>query len=61
MVFVPVEFGCFDVAEPVRVAGGEEEDVGGDELVVLHPDDISHLKHKCEKQSVINLRLKGLK
>ena len=40
---LPVEFGGLDVAESVGSGGGEEEDVGRDELVALHPDHVANL------------------
>ena len=46
---LPVQLGCLDVAEPVGVVGGEEEDVRRDEAVVLHPNDITHLKMKLNR------------
>ncbi len=41
---IPVQFRRLNVAEPVGVVGRKQEDVRGDELVVLHADDISHLQ-----------------
>ena len=40
---LPVELRCLDVAEAVWAGRGEEEDVGGDELVALHADDVADL------------------
>ena len=42
-MYLPVELGGLDVAEPVGAGGGEEEDVGRDELVALHPDHVANL------------------
>lgn len=39
----PVQLSSFDKAEAVGFAGGQQEDVRGDELVVLHPDDVPDL------------------
>ena len=40
---LPVELRGLDVAEAVRAGRREEEDVGGDELVALHADDVADL------------------
>ena len=42
-VNLPVQLRRFDVAEPVGVVGWKQEDVGSDELVVLHPNDVADL------------------
>ena len=41
---LPIKFRCFDVAEAVGVVWGQQEDVGRNELVVLHTDDVTDLK-----------------
>ena len=40
---LPVELRGLDVAEAVWAGRREEEDVGGDELVALHADDVADL------------------
>ena len=44
MRYLPVELGGLNVAESVGAGGGEEEDVGRDELVALHPDHVANLE-----------------
>ena len=44
--FLPVELRGLYVAESVRVVGGQEEGVRGDELVVLHADHVADLGEK---------------
>ena len=41
---LPVELGGLNVAESVGARGGEEEYVGRDELVALHPDHVANLE-----------------
>ncbi len=41
---LPIQLRCFDVAEAVGIVRWEQKDVGCDELVVLHPDDVTDLK-----------------
>ncbi len=43
-MFLPIQLRCFDVAEAVGIVWREQKDVGCDELVVLHPDDVTDLK-----------------
>ena len=57
MRYLPVELGGLNVAESVGAGGGEEEDVGRDELVALHPDHVANLEDdgnrvsRCHKLS----------
>ena len=40
---LPVQLGRFNIAETVGLGRGQEEEVGGNKLVILHPDDVPHL------------------
>ena len=42
-VGLPVQLGRLDVDQTVGVEGGEQQDVRGDEAVVLHADDVPDL------------------
>ena len=41
-VGLPVQCGRLDVAQPVGVAGAQQQDVGGEDLVASQPDEVSH-------------------
>jgi len=42
-LILPIQFCRFYVAETVGIVGAQQEDVRGDELVVLHPNDVAYL------------------
>lgn len=40
---LPVQLSRFNIAETVGLGRGQKQKIGGNKLVILHPDDVTHL------------------
>jgi len=40
---LPIQFGCLDETQTIWLGCGQQQGVGGHELIVVQPNDIAHL------------------
>lgn len=69
MTGLPIKAGCGDVAGSVMSAGGQQDEVTGESLILPHYDDVPHLpereghvtRHAIAFASIINERVGHVK
>ena len=43
LYYLPVQLGSFNITKAIGFWSGQQEEIGGDKLVILHTDDVANL------------------